>query len=402
MAAHRYWRIFWLDDASVDKAATARLEMRTAIGGSSACAGGTPLAQSSAGLRPAAHAFDSDPATWWCSEENSPKKLVWLGYDFGPGNAKDVVEVAITASSVDFARAPSAFKVQASDNGVRWFDVWHVSGVAAWAAGDTRAFAKGVDLRSKFADPHRYWRLWILRAGGNYKAIRELELRGSVGGADQTVPGGPATASNVYPGTLATNTIDNSAGTYWETYPESSVPITWQYDFGAATPKIVREFTITASEYPTETPKDFDLQFSDDGVTWITAAAYDGVWPWTVGQQRVLDGAVPIAMAPPATIDTVTPDHGSPLGTTDVTITGLGFTGSTGVLFGATQATNFVVVNDTIINCRAPAHAVGVVDVTVQGPNVTKPAAFTYVWTYTVTPNHGPVAGGTRVRVVRS
>jgi hypothetical protein len=73
----------------------------------------------------------------------------------------------------------------------------------------------------------------------------------------------------------------------------------------------------------------------------------------------------------PLTVTAVTPNRGSTVGGTSVTITGTGFTGATAVSFGGTPATSFIVVNDTTITAVTPAHVVGVVDVTVTTPDGT-------------------------------
>lgn len=91
-----------------------------------------------------------------------------------------------------------------------------------------------------------------------------------------------------------------------------------------------------------------------------------------------IDGDVP--SAGPA-ITTVSPAGGLAAGGTNVTISGSGFTGATGVTFGGTAATSVVVVNSTTITCTAPAHAAGAVAVVVAHPNgnATKPSGFVYV-----------------------
>jgi hypothetical protein len=63
-----------------------------------------------------------------------------------------------------------------------------------------------------------------------------------------------------------------------------------------------------------------------------------------------------------------------------VTITGGGFIAATGVTFGGLSATPFVVNSDTQIAVSTPAHAVGPVDVIIQGisPACTLPGIFTY------------------------
>lgn len=67
----------------------------------------------------------------------------------------------------------------------------------------------------------------------------------------------------------------------------------------------------------------------------------------------------------------VSPDHGSDLGGTVVTISGSGFSPGCTVLFGLAAATG-VVVNaaGTSISAIAPAHAVGAVDVKVVNPSL--------------------------------
>jgi hypothetical protein len=100
---------------------------------------------------------------------------------------------------------------------------------------------------------------------------------------------------------------------------------------------------------------------------------------------------VDTTLAPPASstdplpmppyITSITPVTGLAAGGTLITnLAGAGFTGATAVNFGATAATAFVVVSDIKITCTAPAHASGLVDVTVvkAGGNAVKVGAYTY------------------------
>jgi hypothetical protein len=103
----------------------------------------------------------------------------------------------------------------------------------------------------------------------------------------------------------------------------------------------------------------------------------------------------------------VHPAIGSPGGSTQVTITGLNFTGATAVKFGSTAATSFTVNSATSITAMSPGGAAGTVDVTVttpEGTSSTGPAdRFTYV-VPTVTKlkgkKSGPVTGGTTVTII--
>src|SRR6202008_3244382 len=89
---------------------------------------------------------------------------------------------------------------------------------------------------------------------------------------------------------------------------------------------------------------------------------------------------------------------------TAVTITGTNFAAGATVTFGGTAATNVVVVNGTQITATTPAHAAGAVtvSVTVNGQAGNLASGYTYNAPPTVSsvsPNNGPVAGGTAVTI---
>ncbi|MDH6235780.1 choice-of-anchor G family protein [Cryobacterium sp. CG_9.6] len=104
-----------------------------------------------------------------------------------------------------------------------------------------------------------------------------------------------------------------------------------------------------------------------------------------------------------AQVITVTPNTGPEAGANTVTITGVCFTSATSLLFGATPATSFVVVNDTTITAVVPA-GTGLVDVTVTGGGTcgtgTLPGAYTFLPAAAITgivADNGPQTGGTTV-----
>ncbi len=71
---------------------------------------------------------------------------------------------------------------------------------------------------------------------------------------------------------------------------------------------------------------------------------------------------------PVPTVSSVSPNSGSTAGGTAVTITGTNFVAGATVTFGATAATNVVVVNSTTITATTPAGSAGAVTVTVTNP----------------------------------
>lgn len=104
------------------------------------------------------------------------------------------------------------------------------------------------------------------------------------------------------------------------------------------------------------------------------------------------------------TFTSIAPASGSTEGGNRVTITGTGFTGTTGVTFDGITATGVTVNSDSQITAITPAHAVGAVDVIVTTgvAPVTGTDAYTYVaipipTISGIAPASGPAAGGTVV-----
>jgi hypothetical protein len=85
----------------------------------------------------------------------------------------------------------------------------------------------------------------------------------------------------------------------------------------------------------------------------------------------------------PPTVTGLAPTSGPAAGGTSVVITGTNFTGVSAVSFGGTAATTFTVDNATQITATAPAHAAGVVDVTVTAAGGTSTTGAADQYTYT-------------------
>ena len=103
-------------------------------------------------------------------------------------------------------------------------------------------------------------------------------------------------------------------------------------------------------------------------------------------------------------VSNVSPSSGPVAGGTAVTITGTDFAAGATVKFGATAATNVVVVSSTTITATTPAGSAGAVTVTVtvSGQSGSLTNGFTYVVPPTVSsvsPSSGSTAGGTAVTI---
>ncbi|BCW87580.1 hypothetical protein sos41_07100 [Alphaproteobacteria bacterium SO-S41] len=104
------------------------------------------------------------------------------------------------------------------------------------------------------------------------------------------------------------------------------------------------------------------------------------------------------------TVTAVNVDKGPLAGGTAITITGTNFTGATAVTVGGAAATGITVVNATTITATTPAGTAGARDIVVTTPGGTGTGAglFTYFAVPTigsVSPNAGPVAGGTAITI---
>jgi hypothetical protein len=173
----------------------------------------------------------------------------------------------------------------------------------------------------------------------------------------------------------------------------------------------------TAVGYALAGPTGVIMDSSDAGRTWqLQAAGYQYILGVSCtdpesceavgegwGGISVILGVTPV----PPTVTGVSPTFGPVAGGTSVTITGTGFTGATGVLFGTKPATSFSVVSDTTITAISPAASAGLrnIFVTAAGGTSAIVAAdhFTYIApkpTVTgVSPTSGPRAGGTSVTI---
>jgi hypothetical protein len=118
------------------------------------------------------------------------------------------------------------------------------------------------------------------------------------------------------------------------------------------------------------------VEWSPDGGDMSTT---DGVSIKLVGQGRRTIITHPATVAIVPVVFSFTPITGPAAGGTLVTVRGSGFTGTvatTGVKFGATNATSWNVVDDDTIVALAPAHAAGAVAIVVTnatGPSTTGP-----------------------------
>lgn len=143
---------------------------------------------------------------------------------------------------------------------------------------------------------HRYWRLYVTASNGStwHQAGAELQLRLTRGGADQCAGGTPITSGDEGSYTAA-NLFDDDPATFQQ-WQGSALPKWVAYDFGAGNEQAIVELALFPhSSYADRMPKDFELQWSDDGIDWTPHLVVSEETGWVAGAWRTFfhDPAVP-------------------------------------------------------------------------------------------------------------
>jgi hypothetical protein len=130
-------------------------------------------------------------------------------------------------------------------------------------------------------------------------------------------------------------------------------------------------------------------------ITTLTAAFF-GIQQAGAGRSQALSALARSTGADGAVVGKLDPSYGPHSGGTKVSITGNGFTGASGVNFGATPGTNFKFENDGLVTVNSPPAQskdneakVYVVYPSVSSPN-SEVGTFYY---YTIDRSHGPETG---------
>lgn len=140
------------------------------------------------------------------------------------------------------------------------------------------------------AGSYRYWRIFILNNNGDggHLALNEVELRGSVGGADITTPATPVTASTQYYETYGPEyTVANSLSveSLWISYPYVTTNQWLRYDLGTTTAiaQVAMCWNAASMAGAGTSPKDLRIEGSNDGTNFTTVKTFLGNTSWPDG-----------------------------------------------------------------------------------------------------------------------
>lgn len=127
---------------------------------------------------------------------------------------------------------------------------------------------------------HRYWRIKPLWMGSSETRFQAIEMRTVAGGSDATGSGTPF-VTNPSGGGGAGGAFDHNSGTFAAIFSNGTIG----YDFGVGNAPAIVEVAITihTADYTAE----FDVEYSDDGVTYTPHFGGTKRSGWTVGVAEV-------------------------------------------------------------------------------------------------------------------
>ena len=139
---------------------------------------------------------------------------------------------------------------------------------------------------------HLYWRI-LENTSTSQGALSaaEISMAATNGGANQCT-GGTAFASSTYGGYPASNAFDGDPSTFWSSNG-NSIGVYIGYQF-ASPVDVVELVILPRPDYLADGQgfRNFSLQYSDDGVTYTTAATFDAA-TWSVGVSQTFDTYIP-------------------------------------------------------------------------------------------------------------
>jgi len=129
--------------------------------------------------------------------------------------------------------------------------------------------------------PHKYWRINIT-ASNNHASVTEIEMSADVGGPDLCV-GGTIVSSGTYAASDCNMAYAFDGVTSEIDCWASNVSTAGWIGYAFASPVAISEVRIWARVYYSQTPRDFSIEYSDDGVSYTAVKSYTGITSWPNG-----------------------------------------------------------------------------------------------------------------------
>jgi hypothetical protein len=212
---------------------------------------------------------------------SEPLDGIWLAYEF-PAPVS-VRELRLKASATNLDRVPTAVVLQSSDDGSTWRTVDFLVEPTTYTALQTKTFAVSPVYPELLRENARAWRLNVsANNGGGNTAIGELEFRATSGGASLCAGGVGMSSKGPSTPTTYAAAFDGNTGTK---FMAAGVWRLW-YNFPAITDPAYVAVRAPHEFADSDSPRDFTIEWTVDGVTWTTAATITSQTGWTNSEIR--------------------------------------------------------------------------------------------------------------------
>lgn len=155
-------------------------------------------------------------------------------------------------------------------------------------ATDVRSATVSKTFAGNVLAPHKYWRVYVTAAAGGYGSMVELEFLDGLGVRCDLTGGAPIQSSELsgHEAYRAFDGVVSGDSTWAANNPSPPMWLGYQH----ATAVVVDSVRITArSAYREQSPNDFIVQSSDDGVSWTDEWSVTGSTGWAANEQRTFN-----------------------------------------------------------------------------------------------------------------
>lgn len=208
--------------------------------------------------------FDNNVNTKWLTGGSKPTG--WVQYEFPNGQAFAINSYAITSANDDDKRDPKVWTLYGSNDGATWTVLDSRSG-ETWAARYQRRVFKCTNTT-----PYRMYKLDVTQNNGNDTMMQFSELELIENGVSRTAYSKFSWSTQIGSAEGGPMVLDKRTDTKWLTKnvdPDGRTG--WlQFQFLGKGAYAINGYAITsANDAPERDPKDWTLQGSHDGETWV-------------------------------------------------------------------------------------------------------------------------------------
>lgn len=207
----------------------------------------------------------------------SYEELTGITLTWGSSRATQSISIYRSETPFDMAALPSPIAVIGGDVET-YSDASVTVGTSYYYM--VMAECNGVHRESKVVSAvaktgYRYWRI-NATAGNSHISIGELEFSESVGGTNGCV-GGEAISNGDWPTLLKEYAFD---GSFTDPSWAAAVGTAGWLGYRFTAPMAIREARISARSGSNQSPRDFTVEYSEDGTLWQVAASFTNVTSW--------------------------------------------------------------------------------------------------------------------------